>query len=231
MIFPSSPPPPPIDENELIQRATALAGLTLGEITTQYQLPMPQNLQRHKGWVGQLFEQLLGADAGSKAEPDFRHLGIELKTIPVDHQGTPKETTYICTVPLLGEAGFHWEESWVCNKLRRVLWIPVEGGREIPLVNRRVGMPLLWEPSATEADLLRNDWEELMEMVRTGQVEEITARIGEAIQIRPKAANAKIRREAIGPNGEMIKTNPQGFYLRKNFTCKIIGRNFIHSTI
>ncbi|MDH3354962.1 MAG: DNA mismatch repair endonuclease MutH [Chromatiales bacterium] len=224
MIFPS---PPPTDETELIQRATALAGLTLGEITEQYRLPIPNNLQRHKGWVGQLFEQLLGADAGSRAEPDFRHLGIELKSIPVDSRGTPKETTYICTVPLLGEAGFHWEESWVYNKLKRVLWIPIEGVRQIPLASRRVGMPLLWEPSLSELELLKSDWEELMEMVRTGHVEEISAHIGEAIQIRPKAANAQVRRQAIGANGEMIKTNPQGFYLRKDFTRKIIGRNFI----
>jgi DNA mismatch repair protein MutH len=228
MILPPSALLPPNDENELLQRATALAGLTLGEIAARYQLFIPQNLQRHKGWTGQLFEQLLGADAGSRAEPDFRQLGIELKSIPVNSRGEPRETTFISTVPLLGEAGFLWEESWVYNKLRRVLWIPVEGVREIPLAARRVGMPCLWQPSATELTLLKNDWEELMEMVRTGRVEEINARIGEVLQIRPKAANAQARCEAIGANGEMIQTNPQGFYLRKAFTRNIIARHYIH---
>ena len=213
-----------------MQRAIALAGMTLKEITDEHKLPMPQNLQRHKGWVGQLFEHLLGADAGSKAEPDFRHLAIELKTIPVNARGLPKETTYICTVPLLGEAGYRWEESWVYNKLKQVLWIPVEGEREIPLAQRRVGMPLLWRPNREELERLQCDWEELMEMVRTGHVEEITARIGEALQIRPKAANSRIRRDAIGSKGTLIKTNPQGFYLRKSFTGTIIGQNFFHSS-
>jgi len=228
MIFPPSSHPPPIDESELIQRATALAGLSLNDITARFQLPMPKNLQRHKGWIGQLLEQLLGADAGSRAEPDFRHLGIELKTIPVNSRGEPRETTYICTVPLLAEAGFHWEESWLFNKLKRVLWIPIEGVRDIPLAERRVGMPLLWVPSTTELEILKRDWEELMEMVRTGQVDEITAQIGEALQIRPKAANAQVRTEAIGSNGEMFMTNPLGFYLRKSFTYRIISGHFIY---
>ncbi len=41
--------------------------------------------------------------------------------------------------------------------------------------------------------------EELMDMIVLGQVERITARHGEYLQIRPKAANAKALTEAIGP--------------------------------
>lgn len=227
MIFPSSPLPTPTSESELLRRATALAGMSLNELANEHKLPIPQDLQRHKGWVGQLFEHILGADAGSRAEPDFRQLNIELKTIPVDMIGRPKETTYICTVPLLGETGYRWDESWVCNKLKHVLWIPVEGERTIPLAQRRVGMPILWQPDAIELRQLQNDWEELMEMVRTGHVEEITARLGEVLQIRPKAANSRIRSDATGSNGELIKTNPRGFYLRKNFTREIIRQNFL----
>ncbi len=227
MIFPAPSPAPPTDTNELIQRASALAGMTLQEISAEYKISMPINLQRHKGWVGQLFEYLLGADAGSKAEPDFRHLAIELKTLPINARGVPKETTYVCTVPLLGEAGYRWEESWLYNKLKQVLWIPVEGDRTLPLAQRRVGMPLLWQPNENELTRLQRDWEELMEMVRTGYVEEITAHIGEVLQIRPKAANSRILSDAIGSNGALIKTNPLGFYLRKNFTGALIRQNFI----
>ncbi len=222
-----SPPPPPTDKDDLLLRAAALAGRSLEEITNQYKVPMPDNLQRHKGWVGQLFEHVLGADAGTRAEPDFRHLNIELKTIPIAARGWPKETTFICNVPLLGEAGYRWEDSWVCNKLRHVLWIPVEGERTIPLAQRGVGMPILWQPNRDESRLLQSDWEELMEMVRTGHVEKITARLGEVLQIRPKAANSRIRSDALGTDGELIQTNPRGFYLRKNFTGEILKRNFI----
>ena len=48
---------------ELQARSQALAGLTLGQIAAQLQLQVPANLQKDKGWVGQLLEQSLGLKA------------------------------------------------------------------------------------------------------------------------------------------------------------------------
>ena len=63
----------PSNENELLQRAQALAGLTLAEIATDAGVMVPKDLTREKGWIGLLLEQVLGASAGSKPEPDFPH--------------------------------------------------------------------------------------------------------------------------------------------------------------
>ncbi|SUX58832.1 DNA mismatch repair protein [Citrobacter braakii] len=93
--------------------------------------------------------------------------------------------------PLTGNTGVTWETSHVRHKLKRVLWIPVEGERSIPLAERRVGSPLLWSPNEEEDRQLRLDWEELMDMIVLGHVERITARHGEVLQLRPKAANAR----------------------------------------
>lgn len=87
------------------------------------------------------------------------------------------------------------------HKLQRVLWIPVEGERTIPLAARRVGAPLLWSPDEDEERQLRMDWEELMDLIVLGEVERITARHGEVLQLRPKAANSKALTEAIGAHG------------------------------
>jgi DNA mismatch repair protein MutH len=103
----------------------------------------------------------------------------------------------------------------VRHKLQRVLWIPVEGSRTIPLAERRVGAPLLWSPNEEEERQLRMDWEELMDLIVLGQVERITARHGEVLQLRPKAANSKALTEAIGARGEPILTLPRGFYLKE----------------
>ena len=83
MIFTSPPVSPPADEKELLHRANAIAGMTLKEITDENNLAMPQDLQRHKGWVGQLFEHMLGEGAGSRAEPDCRHLHQATLPLPV----------------------------------------------------------------------------------------------------------------------------------------------------
>lgn len=220
-------PAPPADEDTLLARAHALAGLTLSALASEAGLPMPANLKRDKGWVGMLLELYLGADAGSKAEQDFAHLGIELKTIPVDAQGKPLETTFVCVAPLTGNSGVTWQTSHVRHKLSRVLWIPVEGDRAIPLAERHVGSPLLWSPNREEDEMLRQDWEELMDMIVLGQVERITARHGAWLQIRPKAANSKALTEGIGTQGEPIMTLPRGFYLKKSFTAPLLARHFL----
>ncbi|PHM44133.1 DNA mismatch repair protein MutH [Xenorhabdus szentirmaii] len=173
-----------------------------------------------------LLEYYLGANAGSRPEQDFEHIGVELKTIPVDSKGTPLETTFVCVAPLTGNSGIKWQNCHVRRKLSRVLWIPVEGERSIPLSERRVGSPLLWSPNALEEELLRNDWEELMDLIVLGKVESITARHGEVLQLRPKAANSRALTEAIGEYGQPIMTLPRGFYLKKNFTAPLLARHF-----
>lgn len=218
---------PPQSEAELLAQARALAGYSLGELAAMAGLPIPKDLKRDKGWTGLLLEAWLGASAGSKPEQDFAALGVELKTIPVDRAGRPLETTFVCVAPLTGNSGVIWETSHVRHKLRRVLWVPVEGERSIPLAERRVGAPLLWSPDAEEERLLRLDWEELMDLIVLGQVERITARHGDVLQLRPKAANGKALTEAVGIHGEPILTLPRGFYLKKNFTARLLARHFL----
>ncbi len=217
----------PESEAQLFHAATRLAGLCFKEVASQLNLRVPPNLKRDKGWVGMLLEAALGANAGSKAVQDFQHLGIELKTIPVDHNGQPLETTFVCVAPLTGNSGVTWQNSHVRQKLSRVLWIPIEGSRTIPLAERCIGSPLLWEPSKLEQQQLQADWEELMDMIVLGQVEKITAKIGEYLQIRPKAANANALTEAIGPQGQPIMTLPRGFYLKKKFTQALLAKHFV----
>lgn len=218
---------PPQSESELLAQARSLSGFTLGELATMAGLPIPEDLKRDKGWTGVLLEIWLGASAGSKPEQDFAALGVELKTIPIDRAGKPLETTFVCVAPLTGNSGVIWETSHVRHKLRRVLWVPVEGERSIPLAERRVGAPLLWSPDEEEDRQLRLDWEELMDLIVLGQVERITARHGEVLQLRPKAANSKALTEAVGIHGEPILTLPRGFYLKKNFTARLLARHFL----
>ena len=117
----------PESQDALLAQAQQLAGYTLGELASRAGLPIPADLKRDKGWIGVLLEIWLGASAGSKPEQDFAALGVELKTIPIDRQGRPLETTFVCVAPLTGNSGVSWETSHVRHKLKRVLWIPVEG--------------------------------------------------------------------------------------------------------
>lgn len=222
-----APVPPPSSDAELLERARALAGRSLGELALQRGLAVPPDLRRAKGWVGTLLEGMLGATASSRAAPDFEGLGIELKTIPVGHHGEPLESTFVCTIPLVDVGGVEWEDSRVFRKLRRVLWVPVQGSRELPVAERAVGAALLWSPSAEEQAALRHDWEELAGLIGRGDVESITGHLGTYLQIRPKAANSQSRRRGTDVDGVSFAALPRGFYLRSRFTAGILRQYFV----
>lgn len=217
----------PESVSQLLEHAQELAGLPLAALAHNLNQPVPDNLRRDKGWIGQLLELSLGASAGSKPEQDFPELGVELKTIPLDAAARPLETTFVCVAPLLNIAGLSWETSNVRNKLSKVLWIPVIGERDMPPGERLIGQPLLWTPNEEEEWLLRQDWEEIMELISLGRVQEITARHGQALQLRPKAANGRALTDAIGPDGNYIQTRPRGFYLKTSFTAALLARHFM----
>lgn len=216
---------PPKTEAELLNRCQKIAGQTLGQLAAQINIAVPDDLRRHKGWVGSLLEKILGADAGSHAEPDFTGLGIELKTLPLAANGLPKESTYVCTVSLTETGALRWQDSWLRRKLAKVLWLPVEADNSIALAERYVGEGFLWEPDRQQTALLKQDWEELMDaLVLSGQAG-LSARQGQVLQIRPKAANSRVLAQAIAEDGSVIMQNPRGFYLRSEFTTQILMAN------
>ena len=190
-------------------------------------MAIPRERRRAKGWAGTLIETALGASAGSRPTPDFELLGIELKTLPVYPHGRPKESTYICTVPLSAAPGLTWSNSCVYQKTRCVLWVPLVGSAGAEPYQQHIGRPFLWRPSQSEDFALRADWEELMESVCLGQLDTLTAHRGHCLQIRPKAANSRARRWGIDANGKPARTLPRGFYLRSVFTEAIVRRHLV----
>lgn len=217
----------PQSQTELLKLSQSIAGKSLGELADSVGWSVPADLKRDKGWTGQLLECLLGTSAGNLSEPDFINLGIELKTIPLTTKLQAKETTYVCTVPLLNNIGLQWENSCVYKKLSKVLWVPIEANPDIALAERKVGTGFLWSPDDEELEILQSDWEEFMEQISLGQIERITAHLGEYLQIRPKAANSSVITTGIGSNGLRKQTLPRGFYLRTTFTNKILARHFL----
>jgi DNA mismatch repair protein MutH len=216
----------PTSEPELLSRARALAGLTLGELARSLSIEPPPDLRRAKGFGGQLLERALGASAGSRGEPDFLALGVELKTLPVDRAGRPVESTFVCTIDLARLGEIEWEASLVKKKLARVLWIPVEGERRIAPGDRRIGEPLLWSPTPEEEAALRFDWEELAGLIGRGDVESISGHLGRWLQVRPKARDSRARRRGTDAEGTFFATLPRGFYLRARFTARLIEAHY-----
>ena len=213
---------PPVDEAELLARCQRLEGLSVGQLAARLRCVVPAVALERKGWIGLLIERALGSNAGSSALPDFKHLSIELKTLPINSAGKPAESTFVTSIPLLTIQQQQWLTSSCFLKLQRVLWVPVESSAAIPYIHRRFGRAFLWSPSAEQEAVLAHDWLFLTTLIATGQLAELDARMGEYLQVRPKAANAKSLCLAVDEYGNRVSTLPRGFYLRSRFTAQIL---------
>lgn len=212
------PDGPPASVDELLARARRLSGVTLSQLAAALAVPFPADLGRHKGFIGNLLEGALGTTASTRPAPDFEALGVELKTLPVARDGRPRESTFVCTASLTRMTEERWDTSKVRAKLARVLFVLVESERGVPPGERRVGLPLLFEPDAEEEAVLRADWEDLAHLIASGLVDAVSAKRGVALQVRPKARHAGVRRRARDDEGDAFVTLPRGFYLRRTFT-------------
>lgn len=216
---------PPASETSLLARCQAIEGFSFAQLAHHLKSFIPMNALQRKGWIGHAVEQALGATAGNRCAPDFMALGIELKTLPINELGKPAESTFVTSIPLLTIHQQTWRTSQCFAKLRRVLWLPIEASPHILFPHRRIGRAFLWTPSQEQECVLENDWSELSFMIGAGQLSKIDASMGEFLQVRPKAANAKSLCYGFDEAGNTIQTLPRGFYLRARFTATLLDSN------
>lgn len=217
-------PPPPQSFEELIDALNAIVGKNFLELSQRCGVTLPSSTLHGKGFAGELIELCTGASAGNSSIPDFPNLGLELKTIPVDENLKPLESAFVSYAPLTNIRDLNFENSTLYIKLSRVLFVVLLAPRNLDLASRKVLGYFFWQPNLEELSKIRADFNELMEMVKTGQIDKISARLGTVVQLRPKCADGKQTTACIGPLGSLIKTRPRGFYLRRTFIEALLQR-------
>ncbi|MDX2021421.1 MAG: MutH/Sau3AI family endonuclease [Deltaproteobacteria bacterium] len=211
---------------DLLAHARSLVGARLADIADALGLPVPVGNVRTKGWSGQIIERELGGTEETSHGPDFAALGIELKTVPVDAAWRPMESTAVCVIDPITIAGESWQTSYVHQKLQRVLWIGLKvpgRGSAFSVGDREVCAAVLWSPTPAQDELLRADFEMFVrDYFRCGRASDITGHLGQALQVRPKAANNRDRRRAFDSDGQPVRVGKSGFYLRPSFVEAIL---------
>ncbi|HEX2660514.1 MAG TPA: MutH/Sau3AI family endonuclease [Polyangia bacterium] len=215
--------PTPDALGALLAHARALIGVELGDLAEQLGVPVPVGAVHTKGWPGQVIEHELGVETGGARGPDFAALGIELKTVPVDQNLVPLESTAVCQIDPVAIAGDSWDSSYARKKLARVLFVALQTQRGQPVESRRVSAVTLWTPSRVENDLLRADFELFVrEYFRRGRADAITGHLGRVLQVRPKGKNAADRRDGYDEQGRPTRVGKCGFYLRPAFVASLL---------
>ncbi|HEY4187169.1 MAG TPA: MutH/Sau3AI family endonuclease [Polyangia bacterium] len=207
----------------LLAHARALIGVELGELADQLGLSVPLGAARTKGWAGQVIEHELGVETNGARGPDFAALAVELKTVPVDEQLVPRESTAVCQIDPIAIAGESWLTSYARRKLARVLFVALETRPGASVAERRVTAVRLWSPTRREDDLLRADFELFVrDYFRRGRSEAITGHLGQVLQVRPKGRNAADQRNGYDETGRPTRVGKCGFYLRPGFVASIL---------
>ena len=214
-------PLPPRSEEELEDRANALAGHTLGDLARALSIEVSSDATKTKGKWGDILEKALGATGGSRSAHDFEHLGVELKSVPMRQDGKPIESTYVCVLDLRTTEGARWETSWARAKLSRVLFVPILA-QDPDWQKRRPGRPTLWSPTEAQDAALKADFDEIVGAFGAGRIEEVTAHWGKYMQVRPKARNGEKTERVPALDGELVATVKKGFYLRAPFVGAIL---------
>lgn len=218
------PPGPPETIEALMVRARRLAGFRVGDLARRYGYRLPSSLRANKGFIGQLIEVALGADGGSTPGPDFAALGVELKTLPVRADGRVTESTFVCLARLDGHESLTYEDSYVAEKLDKVLFMPI--GQDDDLAERTLGMAFLWQPTSEERATLDADFRLIQGRVRLGEGEEIRASEGVALHLRPKGLTREDRTMGLSDEGWLVPVRPRGWYLRASFTSGLLAKRF-----
>ena len=215
---------PPRSEADLLARARALVGHSLFEIACALGAPGdPVGGLHGKGQAGGLIEAALGAPKTSGQTHDFPALCIELKSVPLQPNGVPRESTYVCHFALDQARGLAWNDSWARQKLSRVLLVTTSDSKT-PWPERMVHGAWMWTPDAEEDALLRTDFEDAVGLVTQGRIDELTAARGVVLQVRPKAAHGGVRTKLLTDAGDVLSTVPRGFYLRARFMAAVLRR-------
>lgn len=187
-------------------------------------IPQHDKFRLHKGFTGRLVENILGASSSNQALPDLPEWGIEIKTLPVSVKGLPLENTFINKISLPFKETL-FEESMLWLKIKKILWVPVIGSRQTPMLEKIIGYPILWEPDTATVAFLKRDWQEITTYIRLGDFNQLNSQLGELLHVRPKAADAS-KKIYLKINGYDQSILPIGFYFRKALTQTIIESNY-----
>ncbi|STM07953.1 DNA mismatch repair protein [Escherichia coli] len=86
---------------------------------------------------------------------------------------------------------------------------------------------MLWSPNEEEDRQLREDWEELMDMIVLGQVGADYRSSRGVFTDTTESSECESAYRSHWCRGERILTLPRGFYLKKNFTSALLARHFL----
>jgi DNA mismatch repair endonuclease MutH len=159
-------------EKELLDIANKIKGKTILEILNG------KNIDSGKGAVGIIIErESFGIQTNNEARPDFPHLGVELKVLPLKSNPkgelSVKERTKICSINYENLIKEKWNDSHAREKLNKILFIFYHHHPN-NLLNSKIIDHYLFELENKEEPIIKADWLRTQKRVEDGFAHELS---------------------------------------------------------
>lgn len=210
--------------SDLLRVYTEIQGIPFRELAETLGYDISKDPTSMKSAAGDIAELVAGKKPDSLPQADLSEFDIEVKTVPLDLTGHPRENTKITALNYTNLLREKWETSHVYEKVRVVLFVPIVKEDTKRPEAWYVRSPFIWMPSRDQFDVLRKDWETIRRMVRVG--EQLTAKVGDYL-IANTSGQGKGRdvRSYELTDGRRIEVKTRAFFLRKTFVAEILKAN------
>lgn len=210
-----------LNKEEINKLADEAIGKTFGELS-DYRYNFEDF--NYKGSIGVLMEEsVFQYEANSDANPDFFEAGIELKVTPIklNKNGTysAKERLVLNIINYMEEykTTFYTSSFWHKNKsllLMFYLWEDGKAKSDYKIINK-----LLFEYPEEDLIIIKQDWELIINKIKTGQAHEISEADTMYLGACPKGQNRNSTRKQPFSN---IPAMQRAYCLKNSYMTNIV---------
>ena len=177
------------DESSILEYAGRLTGHTFIEMGV-WDPESEQRRKNKKGSFGQILEEgYFLMPNNSSPEPDFKKVGIELKTTPMrrlnNKELTPKERLVLSIINYMTINDLEFEGSFK-KKNEKLLVVFYEWIKDKEFYDYKILKVVLWTFPKEDMRMIREDWDIIAEMVREGMAHQLSERLTRYLAACPK---------------------------------------------
>lgn len=191
---PTGLPYNPADVDSIVEYAVRLEGHTLREFLGLQSIEDPH---KRRGAFGDALEKdYFLLELNSSPEPDFKEVGLELKSTPLKRNAkgrlSAKERLTVGQINYMDVVDETFETSHFRKKIKDVLIVSYEWVKDISPVDYVVDLVFRWHIPEEDLPQIRHDWETVVGKIRAGHAEDISCSDTIYLEAVTKAANSRV---------------------------------------
>lgn len=212
----------PNDKESVLEFAKRLKNKSLRQACT------PEVLEHSyygKGNFGQVIEKFyFGYDPNSKAEADFSHIGMELKTSPLkllkNNEYRSKERLVLSIINYFKVVDESFEDSDVMKKNSDILLVFYLHEKGVDILDLVIKLVDEWKIPQTDLEIIKRDWEIIKNKIVAGRAHELSEGDTFYLGACTKGANASTLR--MQPNST-LPAKQRAYSFKQGYVNHIIA--------